>query len=254
MRKWNGFVTSLWVAVLLLSSCHSGYSVAQVEGGRITVDSTFDAQPHSGAQQLLMTYKATVDSIMSPVIGECATTLEGKRPESTLSNLLADILRKAAATHLGRVADVGVMNMGGIRNVLSAGEIRFSDVFQVVPFENTLSLVEMNGKNLRELFHQIASNNGEGISGAQLVITPNKELLSATVGGKEIDENQVYLVATIDYIADGNNSMVAFKEAKNRIEPDGETIRKLFLDYVQQMTKEGKKVDAKVEGRIMIKN
>lgn len=190
---------------------------------------------------------------MSPVIGECATTLEAKKPESPLSNLLADVLRNGATAYLGKPADVGVMNMGGIRNVLPAGPIRFSDVFQVTPFENTLSILEMSGSNLRQLFTQIAANNGEGLSGAQLVISENRTLISATVGGKELVDDQLYHVATIDYVADGNNGMIAFKEAASRVEPDGETIRKLFLDYVHQMTQAGKKIEAKVEGRITIK-
>ncbi|MGL5273215.1 MAG: 5'-nucleotidase C-terminal domain-containing protein [Phocaeicola sp.] len=244
---------SLSIAMLTLVGCHSGYSVVEIDGGRMTVTSELDKKPHAGAQQLLLTYKATVDSIMSPIIGESSKTMEGKRPESKLSNLLADILRNGATAHLGKPADIGVMNIGGIRSVLPAGEISYGDVFQVTPFENTLSLLEMDGKKLKELFVQIAANYGEGISGARLVITKKGELVSATVAGEPIQDEQIYTVATIDYIADGNNGMVACKDAISRVEPEDETIRKLFLDYVHQQTSEGKKIEAKVEGRITVK-
>ncbi|MGL4518200.1 MAG: 5'-nucleotidase C-terminal domain-containing protein [Phocaeicola sp.] len=247
------FSACLMAMAIWLTGCQSSYSVVGVEGGRVTVTSSFDEAPHAAAQQLVQHYKATVDSIMSPVIGNCTVTLEAKKPESPLSNLLADILRNGATPYIGKPADVGVMNMGGIRNVLPAGPIRFSDVFQVAPFENTLSILEMSGSNLRKLFHQIAANNGEGLSGATLVITENRELVSATVAGKELVDEQLYYVATIDYVADGNNGMEAFRDAASRVEPDGETIRKLFLDYVHQITQAGKSIEAKVEGRISIK-
>ncbi|MGL5957912.1 MAG: 5'-nucleotidase C-terminal domain-containing protein [Phocaeicola sp.] len=248
------FIALWWVSTLLISGCSSSsYSVVGVEGRGIAVTSEFDAHPNVKAQQLLQSYKESVDSIMSPIIGKSVSTLVAKRPEGELSNLLADILRNSTTPYIGKPADVAIMNVGGVRKSLPAGPISYGDIFQVTPFENSLTIVDMSGATLLTLFRQIAAKGGEGISGVQLVITENKELVTATVGGKEVVEDQLYRVATVDYVADGNDGMPAFRDATNRIEPNGETMRKLFLDYVHQMTQAGKSVDAKIEGRVTIK-
>lgn len=48
-------------------------------------------------------------------------------------------------------------------------------------------------------------------------------------GGQPIDDNKLYTVATIDYLADGNGSMEAFLQADDRVCPEGATLRGLFL-------------------------
>ena len=85
--------------IFMFSSCHSGYSLASVEGNRIEVTAALDANPDSTAIAILTPYQKTVDSIMSPVIGQSARFMDRFRPESELSNLVADILRCSASAY-----------------------------------------------------------------------------------------------------------------------------------------------------------
>ena len=71
--------------IFMFSSCHSGYSMASVEGSRIEVTAALDANPDSAAIAVLAPYQKTVDSIMSPVIGQSARFMDRFRPESELS-------------------------------------------------------------------------------------------------------------------------------------------------------------------------
>ena len=65
---------------------------------------------------------------------------------------------------------------------------------------------------MRELFEQIAKQGGQGVSReVRLVITADGKLKSATVGGKEIDDNAQYRIVTLDYVAQGNDHMEAFR-------------------------------------------
>lgn len=241
--------------IFLFSSCQSGYSVASVEGGRIEVTAAYDAHPDSLATVVLAPYRKTVDSIMSPVIGQSARFMDRFRPESELSNLVADVLRISTSYYIGREADVAVTNMGGLRNSLPQGDITFGNIYEITPFENTLCIVTMKGNMLRELFKDIARVHGEGLSGARLEITQGGELLTAEVNGKEIDDNKEYKVATLDYLAEGNDHMDAFAKIADtdKMLPPDATIRRLFLNYVNEQTKAGKKIDAQIEGRIVIK-
>ena len=167
----------------MFSNCQSGYSLASVEGDRIEVTATWDASPDSAAVAVLAPYQKTVDSIMSPVIGQSARFMDRFRPESELSNLVADILRRSASAYIGRTADVGVTNMGGLRTALPEGNITYGNIYEITPFENTLCIVTMNGTLLRELFENIAAVHGEGLSGARLEISKDGKLLNATVSG-----------------------------------------------------------------------
>ncbi len=243
------------VGMFFLSSCHTGYSVASVEGGRLEVTAELDARPDSVALAVLAPYQRTVDSIMKPVIGQSARFMDRYRPESELSNLVADILRFSISDYMGREADVAVTNIGGLRTSLPEGNITFGNIYEITPFENSLCIVKMKGSLLKKLFGNIASRRGEGLSGARLVISKDGQLLDASVGGKPIADERIYTVATLDYLAEGNDYMVAFTEvpeADKVVHPEA-TIRQLFLNYVNEETRAGRKIDAKVEGRIEIK-
>ena len=125
-------------------------------------------------------------------------------------------LRASAEEKAGIKADVGVMNMGGIRNLLNEGEITIESVYEITPFENKLAIVALKGSDLLELFSQMAGVHGEGISGAKLIISEEGELLDAKVGGKNIEPEKEYQIATIDYLAEGNDRLEAFKRATGR--------------------------------------
>lgn len=245
---------SLFSGVILFSSCQSSsYTLSSVEGESIVVDHRYDATPNIEAEKILLTYKNRVDSIMSPVIGYSLIDMSAQRPESTLSNLVADILRQSTTTYIGKQADVAVINMGGLRASLPKGDVKYGNIFEITPFENTLCIIKMSGKDMKELFQNIASVRGEGLSGAQLVVSKEGKLISATIGGVDIDDNKMYNVATVDYLAEGNDNMVTFKKITDKVQPDGATLRQIFLDYVKAMSAQGKKLDSKVEGRIVIK-
>lgn len=246
---------ALMAGFFMLSGCQSGYSLVSVEGGRMEVTSALDVNPDSAAVAILAPYQKTVDSIMSPVIGHSARFMDRFRPESELSNLVADILRLSTSGYIGCAADVAVTNVGGLRTSLPEGNITFGNIYEITPFENTLCIVKMNGKLLRRLFENIASVHGEGLSGARLVITKDGKLEDALVGGKEIDENKQYIVATLDYLAEGNDHMDAFAQVPDveKMIPEGASVRQLFLNYVNELDKAGKKVDSKIEGRITVK-
>ena len=203
---------------------------------------------------LLAPYKAKVDSIMLRVVGTAEVSMDKGAPESLLSNLVADVLRNAAGQVLGKPADMGLINMGGLRNVLTEGPITCENIYEILPFENSLCVLTMKGVYLKELFNNIAACHGQGVSGMQLLITKDGKLLEGTVAGRPIEDEQLYTIATIDYLADGNDGMTALLQAEKRECPDGATLRGLFMDYVEQQTAAGKKITSRMEGRITVKD
>lgn len=244
--------------LFLFTSCQSprevqaNYEVAQIEGTRICIDSIWDTHPDEKAAAILKPYKEKIDEMMYEVIGVSEATMDKGRPESLLSNLVAEVLRLSADRVLKHSADIGIMNMGGLRNILPQGDITVDAVFEILPFENSLCVLTMKGTEMKRLMEVIASLHGEGLSGAHLEITKDGKLLKATVQGKEIEDDKDYTVATIDYLADGNDGLAPLANADKRECPDGMTLRGLFLDYVRQQTAAGKKITSKLDGRITV--
>ena len=245
----------LLMSMLLLASCKQHYEVASMQRSRILVDSRYDARPDQKAADFLKPYKHQVDSVMGPVVGQSARYMTAQRPEGTLSNLLADILVWAGKDY-GEKPDFGIYNMGGVRADLPKGKVTYGDVLDVAPFENKISFITLKGDVLLELFGQIAKTGGEGMSRAvRLVITKDGQLVSATINGEPIDPQKEYRVTTIDYLLGGTDKMEAFKKGTNINAPKdaSNNTRFIIINYFREMQKQGKVVDAEIEGRVVVK-
>lgn len=246
-----------WVSlsVVIFTSCKSHYVLTDVSRSRLVIDSRYDAQPDAAASAFLAPYKQEVDSVMEPVMGTVARNMEAKRPESPLTDLLSDILMDMSASY-GEKPDFSVYNIGGIRASLVKGKVTYGDILAVAPFENKICFLTLTGAKVLELFSQMAMNGGEGVShGVELVISPDGKLLSARLHGKEIAPEASYRVATIDYLAQGNDHLTAFKDGTDLKLPQEEknNTRYIISDYFRKMAAQGKVVDAEVEGRIIVK-
>lgn len=243
------------LCALLVSACRSHYELAGVERTRIVVDSRYDQPPDEAAAKFIAPFKRVNDSIMGPVVGQVACNMHPERPESNLSNLLADILVWAAKDYNEKPV-LGVYNMGGIRADLTRGNVTYGDVLNVAPFENKICFVTLTGEMLLQLFREIAATGGEGVShGTELVISKDKKLVSARLHGQEIDPNATYRVTTINYLLEGNDKMTAFRMGTDKVSPEAASnnTRFLIMNYFKDKQSKGEVVDSKVEGRIIIK-
>lgn len=239
---------------LLATGCKSNYSLSDISRTRILIDSRYDISVDAKAVAFMRPYKHEVDSIMSPIVGESDHYMMAKAPESDLSNLLADIMVWGARDY-NETVDFGIYNMGGIRASLPKGKVTYGDVLEVAPFENKICFLTLSGTKVLQLFREIAHNGGEGVSkGVELLITSDGKLKSAKLQGKAIDPNGQYRVATLDYVAQGNDRMNAMKAKTNVNSPQDEhsNTRYIIINYFKENAAQGKAVNSVVEGRIRV--
>lgn len=252
MRK--NLLLSLTICMIATVVSAQKYHVVGVERTRLTVDSTYDFCKDNATARFIVPYYNVIDSIMSPVVGrmECAAEIE--KPESRMTNLLADIMLWSGEL-CGETVDVGVYNIGGIRSPMAAGDVTYGDVMSVSPFENKICFLSLTGEALIELFSQMASTGGECVSkGVKLVFTKDGKLKSAKLNGKDIKPKKKYRIATNDFLAQGNDKMLAFKKKTDYVGFDDKTYnaREVIAKYFTYMMNHGIKVNPQVEGRVIV--
>ena len=235
---------------LFLAAFAQNYQPTKVRAHRMEVTSVLDQHPDTALAEFLAPYKAGVDSLIAPVLGESAVEMSPERPESKLSNWVADVLR-IESTRYGKKADIGLCNIGGLRSILPQGKVTVGDIMAIAPFENRSCILTLRGSDLQTLFEQIANSQGEGISGVQLDITADGRLISATVAGKAIQPKAKYTIATIDYLAEGNDGLTALKKALKKDVKD-DLVSKVYMEYIRREAAAGRQLTADIEGRITI--
>ena len=202
-------------------------------------------------QALVDKYKVTLDKEMNDVVGKSAEFMPYGRPESLLTNLTSDVMREYGNKKWAEGADVSIMNVHGHRAFLPEGNITLGNLYEIYSFDNAISFLELKGDDLSKIFNAYARIGGAGISSNVRLVIKERKIVSAILDGKPIDKNKIYNVVSIDYLADGNDSMTAFKDAV-KIENTNITIRDVMIDYVREQTAKGNEITSKLDGRIIV--
>jgi 2',3'-cyclic-nucleotide 2'-phosphodiesterase (5'-nucleotidase family) len=247
----------LLMCIGLLSACvqsrYAGkYEVKSIESSRIAMDKTWDAKANPDLAALIEGYTNRMATEMNVPVGTATQTLQKGYPQSLLSNFTADALQKVGEQLWGNV-DFSIMNMGGLRAPINKGTITVGNLYEVYPFENRLVLLELPGSAVKAFFDFIAFQGGEGMSGTIKLDVRNRAVASLTIGGKPIDAGKTYRVVTIDYLAEGNDGMVAFKQATQVLDSNRQ-MRDFMIEYIQTLTANNTPVNATIDNRITVHN
>ncbi len=157
-----------------------------------------------------------VDREMAVIVGELGGEfpMSGKSGAANpLGQMVAELMRREAG------ADMGLQNVGGYRIGLSAGEISRGDIFTLLPFDNRIVRLTFDGATLRELFDYLAENYGGGrfaqISGASYKVVKGKAA-SILIGGRPLDAEAEYRVATLDFLLAGGDGYSVLQKAHGK--------------------------------------
>ncbi len=193
-------------------------------------------------------YKQQLDAQMNVVIGSTRTTLLKEKPEGTLGNLMADAAVWYAAKNYPKPIDVSVMNYGGIRiPSIQAGPIAVGKIYELMPFDNMLEVLEVSGYTLNDLLQLVAANGGWPVAGIQMTITNNKAV-DIMIGGTPLQLDKNYTLITSDYIANGGDNAAMLKNYMKRTGLNYK-LRDAIMDYVRSVGE----LNTNNNGRITLK-
>ncbi|MDO5523029.1 MAG: 5'-nucleotidase C-terminal domain-containing protein [Bacteroidia bacterium] len=239
------------IAILLVSCKSHRYRIISMSGTVVEMDSSFDANPDKKMQALVQKYKTELDNEMNEVIGTSAQFMNYTIPESLLTNFTSDVMKAYGDEQLQNGTDLAVMNVNGHRANMPEGKVTVGNLYEIYSFDNSITFLELKGTDLNKIFDSCARMGGFGISANVKLVIKDRKLQSVTVNGKPVDTNKIYSITTLDYLADGNNGMDAFRNAV-KTSNTGFTLRDLMIDYVREQTRQGKKLTSKLDGRITV--
>jgi 2',3'-cyclic-nucleotide 2'-phosphodiesterase (5'-nucleotidase family) len=219
---------------------------------------------------IIAKYQQKVDAVLNDTVGVSLIDLDGtnvRLRETNLGNFIADAIRKTSG------ADAAIINGGSIRTSIMRGQIRVSDVYAAVPFDNYIVAVKLTGQQIRDsLEHGVSSIEEKAgrfpqVSG--IVFTCDRfspkgsRVKEVFINGNPLVAGREYTVATNDFLAAGGDGYKAFGDAvkssrdyaviggamkgdKLVYNDSGRWLRDVVIDFIKIQ----REISPKVEGRI----
>jgi len=230
---------------MLLAQCKTYDHLAMVRADTLRVSS---AAPDSQVSRLILPYKSELDAKMNEVIATAPESMTKERPESTLTNWVVDALYNQASKLYTETPAFAFQNYGGIRiNNLGKGEVSLSQMFEIMPFDNLVVLLQLKGTEVQRFLDYVAEAGGAPVSSQVRFRIENKKATDIRIQGKGIDPEGLYHVVFPDYIANGGDNLEFLKD-KPRIEKNI-----LIRDLLTAEAREKGILRANLDQRITIK-
>jgi 2',3'-cyclic-nucleotide 2'-phosphodiesterase (5'-nucleotidase family) len=160
--------------------------------------------------------------------------------ESNIGNLLANatlnLSNPVFKSRENKQIDFCMLNHGGIRSIIPAGNVTTRTAFEIMPFENSVMIIGLTGLEVRELAVYILKEKKPHPL-ANIAIYTNSdftEVKKIEIDNSEIVDNKIYYVATSDYLANGGDNMTFFKKSTIKYDLDYK-LRNLFIDYFKSV-------------------
>ncbi|MEK5547724.1 5'-nucleotidase C-terminal domain-containing protein [Paenibacillus sp. FSL L8-0689] len=245
-----------------------------VDGGKVTqkqaklIDSTqaVDVQPNAEIAALIASIQKDQEPILKEVVTQTSVDLEGAREkvrasETNLGDLLTDAMRDVSG------ADVALTNGGGIRASIKTGTVTKGDVITVLPFGNQIVTLKVKGSDIQAALENGTASYPEPsggfpqVSGISFKIDTSaakgSRVHSILIGGKTLDPEAIYTLATNDFTAVGGDQYTMF--AKYPQAGMFGSLDEALIRYMQkvgsaslQVQADGRIQEAKADGKMSV--
>ncbi|MCB9309458.1 MAG: 5'-nucleotidase C-terminal domain-containing protein [Lewinellaceae bacterium] len=199
--------------------------------------------------QLIEPYKVELEKTMNEVIGVNEEEMIKGKPNSSLTNWFTDALLTESQKLITDTLDFAIQNYGGIRlNSFAAGEITIGKVYELMPFDNVMFIMELKGSVVKQLFDRIAKSGGWPISHTVSFKIAFGEATDIMIWNKPIDMEKTYHVAIPDYIALGGDNMEFMKDCTGK--DTQALVRDLLIQFIRYETSQGRHIVSNPKPRI----
>lgn len=202
--------------LIFLNCKHQKFHLNKIEGKQITITDTISE--NTDIEYFIKPFRDNIqkdlDSVLSYSVNTYSKT-DGKY-NTAIGNFMADAIHEEANPvfnkRTGKNIDMVLLSHGGIRSILSKGNITKKTAFELMPFENSLVVVALKRTQIDSLLSYLSKSKlAHPISKLKIVLDKNYNITEAKIKGENIQPNKTYYVATNEYLCNGGDNMNFFK-------------------------------------------
>ena len=210
--------------------------VTEIHGKQVRVDASVGFKQEY--EDLIAPYKQQINKDLDKILAYNPQLLDktkGNQFQSNIGDLFAQVtLDKANKVFTERekkLADIAILNNGGIRAVIPMGNVTARSAFEVMPFENGAVILEVKGQTILDFINFfIKEKKPHPFAGMSFTITADKKAKDIKIGTNALELEKTYYIVTNDYLASGGDRMEFFLKASRKIDLDYK-LRDMLIDY-----------------------
>ena len=215
------------------------------EAKPIVVDESVPEDPRIHA--MVQAFERPILAVANAPIGETKVGIEREHEgsDSAMADLIADAMLDATRAS-GSVA--AFVNQGGVRSGIEPGTITYGEAVSVMPFNNTLTLLDVTGAELAAAIKQGIGTGGQLTPSAGTRYVSTGGDLKVVVAGEPLDPTKTYRITLLNFTANGGDSHFVLRDAKGRRIDTGF----LDIDAIVSYIKAHSPLDPRAEGRVVV--
>lgn len=229
----------LFITIIFLTSCQEKvYKIQSVQKQEIALADSVLLNPT--IDSVIKPYRKSMQKSLEKVLAYNPKLLSKKDGilETEIGNWLADLSMEVSSPvfekRSGQKIDFCLLNHGGIRAEIPAGDVTVQTAFEVMPFENELVAVKISKEKMGELLAYLAkAKTAHPISGLRLTVTQSGQVKNAVVKGKKLEEFDSFWVLTNDYLLNGGDNMWFFQDPTEVVYVDYK-VRNAIIDGLEK--------------------
>ncbi|MEA1973506.1 MAG: bifunctional UDP-sugar hydrolase/5'-nucleotidase [Candidatus Cloacimonadota bacterium] len=184
----------------------SGYEVPAIKEGVLMTLFEDEILPDKEFSEKIEIMQKEAEKGMDKIIGEAEIALSkaGDGAQNIMGNIVCESMLEATD------ADFTFINLGGLRGEITRGPVTHRDIFTVMPFDNKLILMTIDGNTLKKIIETRVAHGAHGLLVAGVKVTYNKNrdnfdrITRLIIGGEPWEADKMYKVVTTDFLMQGN--------------------------------------------------
>ena len=247
----NLFRISLLLFILVLQNCSGPFYLKETRTSQTRIKQDSLQSVDSTIVKMIAPYKLKLDAQMNEVLNISDVELVKDRPEGTLCNFAADAVLNYGNRTYEKPVDFCVLNYGGLRlPSIQKGNITLGKIYELMPFDNMVEVVEIDGASCKQLLDVIAKNGGWPVSGVKFKI--NQSIAEDIfIKGQPFDINKTYTLVTSDYLVNGGDGLQMLKNLSKKTSLNYK-IRDAIIEYVREQKNNNQNINTQKDGRITV--
>ena len=223
----------------------SGYEAPAIREGVLITLMEDEFIPDEVIADTILVMQKIAEEGMDEIIGEAAIHIsKGAGTQNLIGNLICEAIIDYTD------ADFSFLNLGGVRDEIMAGPVSYRNVFNVMPFDNQIVMIEADGKFLKDIIETRVSGSRHGlrVAGINVVINRTRNnfdrVTKLLIKGEPWKADEIYKIATTDFLLQGNAGLAMLtKVTESQITHYEQSLRDAIVEYIRSNSPVSTRID-----------